>query len=112
MEIKSKNIKLKAKFSKVGDDILLIITGGDKPHIGACVLTNQTQSKSIAYKFHKDDIALNLMALKLKKHTRKNICIIGGIHVDNITPKQIKQVLKMTKQLTKKIIKKHLICES
>ncbi len=103
LKIKKNNIKIQANLLYVGEDILVIISGGDKPHIGAAVLTNQNQFQSISFKAHKDDIALAIIANELKKYTDKNICVMGGIHVDNITQKEIKQVLKMSKKLAKKL---------
>lgn len=110
MELKAKknSIKLQASVLHVGDDLLIVVTGGDKPHIGASVLANHSQFKSISFKFHKDDIALKIIANELKKHTKKNICVIGGIHVEDITKKQIKQVLSMSEKLAKKIVKTYL----
>lgn len=110
MEVKTKkdDIKLQASVLHVGSDLLIVVSGGDKPHIGASVLANESQVKSISFKFHKDDIALRVIANELKKYTKKNICVIGGIHVKNITKKQIDHVLKMSKKLAKKIIKSYL----
>lgn len=110
MEIKNKksDIKLQASLLHVGSDILVVVSGGDKPHIGASVLANESQVKSISFKFHKDDIVLKIVANELRKHTKKNICVIGGIHVKDITKKQIEHVIKMSEKLAKKIVKKYV----
>ncbi len=99
MELEKNGIKIKAKTLHVGEDILLIISGGDKPHIGACKLNENT----LTLPHHKDDIALNLIYKILKNQTKKNICLVGGIHVNNITQTQINDVLDMCKDLAKKL---------
>ncbi len=108
MEIEKNGIKIKAKLHEVGKDLLVVISGGDKPHIGACVMGNKDEVKITHLKEHKDHIALNLIAEKLRKKSNKNICVLGGIHVENINKKQIKQVLKMSKEIAKKIRKNYL----
>ncbi len=107
LKVKKKGIYISAKVVYVQDDILILVYGGDKPHIGSCLLANQRELKSICFKHHKDDILLGIMANKLKKHTSKNICLTGGVHIDGITKKQIQVVLKLGEKLAKKIVKSH-----
>ncbi len=106
MELKvcKKGICLQAKTHQVGDDLLIVVKGGDKPHIGSCVLTNKDELKTTNFASHKDHIALEIIAKKLHKKN-KNIALVGGIHIDNITKKQIKTVLKLSKKLAKKLAK-------
>lgn len=104
IELKKKNIFLKANLLHVGDDLLICVTGGDKPHLGSSLIVNKNELKYISFKSHKDYIAFKIIGKILKKHTKKNICITGGIHIDNITKKQIKQILKLSKKLAHKIV--------
>lgn len=85
----------------INDDILIIITGGFS-HIGACILQNHTEHQSINFSSHKDQIALKIIANKLQ-HLHANICILGGIHIENISKKQISNVLNLCEILGEKI---------
>ncbi len=102
-------IKLTANIFKIGDDFVVFIKGGDKPHVGASVLSNSNELKSCVFRNHKDDIALKIIAKKIKKYCDKNVCLVGGIHIDNITKKQIELILKLSKKLGKKIGKNILL---
>lgn len=101
MEVSKDGITLKADISQIGDDILIAIYGGDKPHIGSCMLNE----KMLNLTNHKDYLALHVIYEILKKHIHVNICLVGGIHVENITKKQINLVLKLCEDLAKKILK-------
>ncbi len=107
MELKvSKNdIILSAKIFNICDDLVIFVYGGDTPHVGSSVLANIHEIKSISFKNHKDDIALKIIAKKILKKSRKNVCLVGGIHIDDIKKEQIGQILKMCKKLGKKIAK-------
>lgn len=104
IDVQKDGIFIKANLSYIGDDLLIAIFGGDKPHIGSSLLVNKNELKSISLGSHKDYIALEKVAKILKNHTQKNIALIGGIHIENITKKQIDQVLELSEKLAYKII--------
>lgn len=99
MEIRENGIFIKADIIPIGNDILIAIYGGDKPHIGSCMLNE----KSLTLLRHKDDIALKIIYDTLSKYTKKNICLVGGIHIENITKEGIQNVLNLCKNLALKI---------
>ncbi len=104
IEVKKHGICIKAKILHVGEDLLIIVSGGDKPHIGSALLVNKNEQKCISFESHKDYIALKLIYERIKKATCKNVCLVGGIHIESITKNQIKQVLELCKELSYKII--------
>lgn len=104
IDVQKDGIYIKANLSYIGDDLLIVISGGDKPHIGSTLLVNKNELKSISFNSHKDYIALEKIAKILKKNTQKNIALIGGIHIENITKKQITQVLELSEELAQKIL--------
>lgn len=99
MDVSKDGILIKADITHMGDDILISVYGGDRPHIGSCVLNG----KSLTISNHKDFIALEVIYRIIKKHTSSNICLVGGIHVKNITKSQIDTVLKLCEELADKI---------
>jgi FixJ family two-component response regulator len=42
---------------------------------------------------HKDNVVAQKAAYLISKNTKKSVCVIAGIHMDNITGEEIKQVL-------------------
>ncbi len=100
MEVSKDGICIQANILHVKNDLLIVIYGGDKPHIGSCMLNEN----SLTLPNHKDDIALKTIYEILRDHTPKNICLVGGIHIDNITKTQIDTVLSLCKELAKRIV--------
>ena len=115
MKIEKKIIKKKLSFAEidfeiqsVGEDILIIIRGGDKPHIGSCVLSVPRPSLSDGEKIsctssvlnllgHKDENICRLTAESFCKKFNKVAICVGGFHVDNLTEEKISEVVAACK---------------
>ena len=88
---KNINIKLEAIF--VGDDLCAVVTGGDKPHVGAIsVYSKEEGIKTISLKNHKDYIIGEIFINSIKDSFNGNISASCGIHIDNISKEQIEDV--------------------
>ena len=69
----------------LGEDILAIIQGGDKPHIGCTVQCRR-------------------LAEKLCRETGRVVVCTGGFHIDNMKPEQIDEVVKALDGLADEIV--------
>lgn len=93
----------------IGNDLLLIITGGDIPHLGTITTYSTIQQKSIIRfpshhgRFHKDDTLSDCILEKIEPYLIGNCVITSGVHINHITKKQIAVSSKMAKELGKKI---------
>lgn len=97
------NVNLKAMF--VGDDLLVILSGGDRPHIGAvsyCETNDESYTKS--FKFHKDYVLSDYFSKKIKDVFNNNFVVCAGVHLDNITKDEISQVELLSKELLDELI--------
>ena len=104
-------ISIEAKAILVGEDLCVIISGGDKPHIG-CVTasvprpslsdSNRTSATTSVINFtgHKDDEVARYVSHKLSSILNKNVVVTCGIHVNHITIDEIKKVKDLTEELT------------
>lgn len=99
----------------VGNDLCVVIFGGDDPHIGCVTLgiprpsldNNDTISStsSIINKLgHKDDKIALYVSEKLVPALNKDIAISCGIHIDNITNNEIDIIFNIIEKLTERII--------
>lgn len=98
-----------AEIKSIGPDLLLMVTGGDTPHIG----TITTFSKDVGVKtiifpsyngrFHKDHVIAEIIAYIIKSSLPGNCVITAGVHVEQITKKQILASIPMAKDLGKQI---------
>jgi len=88
----------------VGDDLVVIVSGGEKPHVGAVAVSLPRPSLSnseivssstsvFALVGHKEDDVAKAMAGRLAASLEKNVVLTAGIHVDNISAEGIKKIL-------------------
>lgn len=110
-------IKINMKAVEIGNDLCVIVAGGCYPHIGCAILSVTRPSlvdKSIISSTssvlnvtgHKDDEALKFVSHTLSSSLNKNVVVVGGIHVDDITEGEIKITIKLLKEMTEKLILK------
>ena len=119
LNIERGRININAKTFLVGDDICVIISGGDSPHIGCVTLSVPRPSLSDKSKTsattsilnligHKDDEAAKYVSQILSSRLNKNVVVTCGIHVDNITIQEIDITICILKELTTLLIEHYL----
>ena len=103
----------------VGEDILVSVWGGTRPHIGAVgiavprhSLKNPRQwsatSSNFTFPGHKEDVLVKKISEKLAARLKKNVVVAAGIHWDGITLKEIKTIEALTGELSDQILNKLL----
>ena len=108
---------LTASVRLIGDDLLVAIWGGEKPHIGAVALAQPRPSlkdpkitRSSASVFcrvgHKEDdlakAAAEILAAALETH----VVVTAGIHWDNLAPEAIRQIVSNSEILVDMILER------
>jgi len=87
---------------KIGADLIYILGGGERPHIGGVVICEPgNKPEVIRLKGHFDDIVLKPIAEAACKKYKTKVVAIGGVHVDNATEKEIDILVKNCKELVK-----------
>ncbi len=105
-----------AEVRLLGADVLVILTGGTKPHIGSIAvglprpsLTNEeiVSSTSSVYNFlgHKDHVIAQRVAEMLSSRLNRNVVAVAGFHIDKISPEGISRVVENCDELAKVIYK-------
>jgi len=108
---------LEAFVKQIGEDLLVAIWGGEKPHIGAVAVAQPRPSLKdesvvsatasvFCYLGHKDDIVAKQAAERISATLNKNVTITVGIHWDDIDEAGIKTVLGNSQRLVNMIIEK------
>ena len=96
------SVKLSARL--MGEDIVVFIYNKNA-HIGAVAvseydLNNSRASTSLITRLgHKDDAVAQKAAYLLSSHTKRAVCVIAGIHIDNITRDEIDQLVENSNKL-------------
>lgn len=87
---------------KLDDDLVYILGGGEKSHIGGVVVCEPGKKpQEIRLKGHYDDIVLKPIAEAACKKYNKKVVAIGGVHVDNATKEEIELLVNNCKELVK-----------
>jgi hypothetical protein len=97
----------------LGKDLILCIYNAEA-HIGAVAIADYEHNEArastslITRLGHKDDVVAYATAHKVCKNTKKPVCVVAGIHVDNITEMEIKQIVRNTNNLVDILLKKYV----
>ncbi|MBR0400167.1 MAG: hypothetical protein IJH95_05075 [Mogibacterium sp.] len=98
----------------VGNDVLAVIQGGDKPHIGCAVLSVPRKSLSgdgtvsctssvINITGHKDEQICRFISESIAAELKVNVVCSGGFHIDNISEEGIREVIGAVRDITGEI---------
>lgn len=102
--------KVSLKSYKMGDDLVLLLQGGEKPHIGAVALAipyKETASASlISAPEHKDGDLAKPLSEKVAKALKTKVILVVGIHIDDATQKDINQLINNSKSVINNFIEK------
>lgn len=99
----------------IGEDLLVAVWGGEKPHIGAVAVaqprpslkdpdSTSASASVICIPGHKEDDLSKTISLKLSSALNTNVVVTAGIHWDNISDEGIKMVIKNSELLAEMII--------
>lgn len=90
------------EIKEIGEDLEITITGGDI-HIGGIGLVSDGAYNILSVRNHKEFELIQPIANRLKKYYDINILIVAGIHVDDITLDEIKEILENNDRAIDKI---------
>lgn len=106
---------LSAQINEVGPDLLVVVTGGPLPHIGAVAAA--TPRKSLAdpdrisastsvfcYVGHKEDEIARFLAQNLAAGLKRKVVVTAGMHWDELSPEGISQVEARARELLASIL--------
>ena len=108
---------LSASVRQIGQDLLVAIWGGEKPHIGAVAMaqprpslkdpevTSSTASV-FAYVGHKEEELAKAAAEILSATLKTNVVVSAGIHWDNLPPQGIQRVIENSNILVEMILER------
>jgi gallate decarboxylase subunit D len=105
---------LTATVVKVGQDFVVVIWGGERPHIGAAALAQSRQSlkdhekKSatasvLSILGHKEDTVVKSVSERLAAVADRPVVVTAGMHWDNLKESDLNQILKNVEILTQTI---------
>lgn len=102
--------RIALEIHRIGDDYCVLLSGGERPHIGCSVMslprTSLTGDAAISATSsvmnlpgHKDEAICRLAAETIASKKNATVVCLGGFHNDNIKGEQIAEVIDTVKQL-------------
>lgn len=96
--------KVWLKQEKIGENLLFVLGGGERSHIGGVVICEPGKKvQSIRLEGHFDDVVLKPIAEAACKKYKTKIVAVGGVHVDNATKEEIDLLVENCHAFIKKI---------
>jgi hypothetical protein len=99
--------------SAIGPDLIIRIYN-DSPHMGAVAVgeydfEHQRASVSVLTRLgHKDDALAQSCAHDISRSTHKPVCVIAGVHLDDITLDEIKLIQSNTRLVVERFLNQYL----
>jgi hypothetical protein len=95
----------------VGNDLVLILKGGEKHHVGAVAMAipyKQTASASLISVYgHKDGEVAKPLAEKIAKKLKKTTVLIAGLHIENATKEDIQRLIDKSNQVVDEFLEEY-----
>ena len=113
-EAQAGRVPLRLVVMRLGPDAALVLTGGDRPHVGAVVCAEARPSlrgegasatSSVINRIgHKDEVPARRMAEAVAAATASAVSCTCGIHVDGAQAADIEAVLRACVELTQRAV--------
>jgi hypothetical protein len=106
---------LEARTDFVGDDLVVAVGGGERPHVGCVVLAQPHPAKGGDTKWsvscsvltippHKEEPIAREVAAKLAATLGRVAVVTAGVHDDNIDAEGIATYLRLGEELAEKLV--------
>ncbi|MDK2881090.1 MAG: gallate decarboxylase subunit [Clostridia bacterium] len=98
-----------------GEDVTVVVSGGDRPHVGAVAMAvprpslkdpNKTSATAsvLAVTGHKDDELARAISLRLAAELSRLVVVVAGVHVDGADEDDIKKITANAGQAAQRLI--------
>ena len=92
------------KKEQLGDDLLYILGGGERPHIGGVVLKRPGEEvQTLSFSSHRDLEVLIPIAEAACLKYGCTVVAVGGIHIDDATKEEIGEIVRNVEELLKRL---------
>jgi len=119
VETSRSRLKIRGFVQELGQDILVTIWGGSRPHIGAVGIAVprhslrdpkkwSATSSNFTFPGHKEDTLVKMISEKLATRLKKNVVVTAGLHWNRVSPQEIKIIENLAGDLSERILKKLL----
>ena len=108
---------LTARVHKAGDDVVVVVGGGDRPHVGCVVLSQPGRPRSSGAGFsvsssvltivpHKEEPIARAVAERVCGDLGRVVVVTAGVHEDGIDRVGIQTYLRLGDELASEVVKR------
>ena len=103
--------EIRACAERIGNDAVIMIGGGEKPHAGCVVIcepdkaTGKVTASVHNFTTHREEVVARPIAEAICRKIKARVVCICGIHVNNASKKEIALLVKNTELLGKRLLK-------
>lgn len=112
--VQKRRFLIEASVQEVGADLLVVLWGGTRPHIGAVgiavprpSLADPTRwsatSSNFTFVGHKEDLLAKEVSETLAGALQKNVVVTAGIHWDDLKPGDLGDIQEAARTLARRI---------
>lgn len=111
LEIDCRRTKVCLAARRFGQDLEVYLYN-ENIHLGAVAVsqfdhkTGRVSTSVITLMGHKDDAVAQRAAYLICKQTKRPVCVLAGIHVDNISQEEITEILNNADSLVEEFIRR------
>ncbi len=100
---------LEARVEIVGDDLVVAVGGGERPHVGVVVLAQPVASRGASLSVltippHKEEPIARGIAKRLATELGRVAAVTAGVHDDNIDAEGIACYLRLGEELAEELV--------
>lgn len=109
-------VTLTAEVIPMGEDLCVVITGGDRPHVGCVTLAvphpgisdpslPSATVSTLNLRAHRDDLLAGPIAKSLSAVLGRPVAVVCGVHFECFSPELAAKVKQAEKELSREILK-------
>ena len=117
VEVNKGRFHIQGTVNEIGQDLLVSLWGGTRPHIGAIgmavprpSLKNPKKwsatSSNFTFVGHKEDTIVKKVSERLAARLRRNVVVTAGLHWDSMGFREIKTVQDLAGKMAEEILRK------
>jgi hypothetical protein len=107
---------VEARVVASGDDLVIVVGGGDRPHVGVVVLAQPIPSRTLPGQHsasvsvvtippHKEEAIARGIADRVASELGRVVVVTAGVHEDHIDPDGIAEYLRLGEQLADELVR-------
>jgi gallate decarboxylase subunit D len=109
--------RITARVLELGQDCLVVVWGGTRPHVGAVGMAQfrpslkdsempAATSSVFTYLGHKEDTLAKSMSEELTRRLGRNTVVVAGIHWDDLSGEEIQVLVRLSRTLTDDVLER------